>query len=70
MPHKGQKHKLHYTEEDMEKAIKKVRTRHLSYQQAHEIYGVPKSTVPSFSRNQRAYIQVVVEDGENWIWPN
>ena len=45
MPHKGQKHKLHYTEEDLEIAIKKVRTGGLSYQQAHEIYGVPKLTI-------------------------
>ena len=44
MPRKGQKHKLHSTE-DLEKAIEKVRTGHLSYQQAHEIYGVPKSTI-------------------------
>ena len=45
MPHKGQKHKLHYMKEDLEKANKKVRTGHLSYRQAHEIYGVPKSTI-------------------------
>ena len=42
---KGQKHKLHYTEEDVEKAVEKVRTGNLSYWQAHEIYGVPKSTI-------------------------
>ena len=42
---KAQKHKLYYNEEDLEKAIEKVRTGCLSYRQAHEIYGVPKSTI-------------------------
>ena len=45
MPCKGIKHKLHYTEEDVEKAVEKVRTNHLSYCQANEIYGVPKSMI-------------------------
>ena len=45
MPWKGQKCKLHYTREDVEKAIEKVRTGCLSYQQAHQIYGVQKSTI-------------------------
>ena len=45
MPHKALKHKLHYTEEDVQKAVKKVRTGWLSYWQAHEIYGVPKLTI-------------------------
>ena len=42
---KGQKRKLYYTREDVEKAIEKVRTGCLSYQQAHQIYGVQKSTI-------------------------
>ena len=42
---KGQKHKLHCTEEDLERAINKVRTGHLYYQKDHEIYGVPKLTI-------------------------
>ena len=42
---KGIKHKLHYTEEDIQKAVKKVRTGQLSYRQAHKIYGVPKLTI-------------------------
>ena len=45
MPCKGQKHKLHYTEEDVQKAVKKVRISQLSYWQVHEIYGVPRSTI-------------------------
>ena len=44
MPHKGIKHKLHYTE-DIQKAVEKVRTGRLLYRQAHEIYGVPKLTI-------------------------
>ena len=42
---KGLKHKLHYTNEDVEKAVEKIRTSRLSYQRAYEIYGVPKSTI-------------------------
>ena len=41
--HKGIKHKLHYTKEDVQKAVKKVRTGQLSYGQVHKIYGIPKS---------------------------
>ena len=44
MPHKGRKHKSHYTE-DVQKAVEKVRTSQLSYWQVHEISGVPKSTI-------------------------
>ena len=42
---KGLKYKLHYTDEDIEKAVEKVRTSRLSYRQAYEIYGVPKSAI-------------------------
>ena len=42
---KGLKYKLHYTNEDIEKAVKKVRTSQLSYWRACEIYGAPKSTI-------------------------
>ena len=45
MPHKGIKHKLHYREEDVEKVVEKVKTGRLSYRQANEIYGVPKSMI-------------------------
>ena len=45
MPHKGLKYKLHYTDEDIEKPVKKVRTGRLSYRRAYQIYGVPKSTI-------------------------
>ena len=45
MPLKGQKHKLHYTEEDVQKAVEKVRTGQLSYKQVHKIYGIPKLTI-------------------------
>ena len=45
MPCKGLKYKLHYTDEDIENAVEKVRTGQLSYQRAYEIYGVPKSTI-------------------------
>ena len=44
MPHKGAKYKQQYTE-DVEKAIEKVRTGHLSYRQATAIYGVPTSRI-------------------------
>ena len=45
MPCKGIKHKPHYTKEDIQKAVKKVRTGWLSYWQTQEIYGIPKSTI-------------------------
>ena len=45
MLRKGMKYRLHYTDEDIEKAVKKVRTSWLSYQQVYEIYGVPTSTI-------------------------
>ena len=44
MPCKGVKYKQQYTE-DVEKAVEKVRTGHLSYHQTKAIYGVPTSTI-------------------------
>ena len=45
MPCKGVKYKQQYTEEDVEKAVEKVRHSCLSYCQAKEIYSVPTSTI-------------------------
>ena len=61
MPHKGEKSKLNYIMEDLEQAIKKVRTGRLAYRRASELYLVPKSSDQINKHSLKA-------QPKNWAW--